>query len=145
MRFFLLILSVLSISFNCLFAQNLKIEKQIISFSGGFEKSSNGQSLSYTSGEACINTKRSQGSFYSLAEGFQQPIISNPFQNNCAQLTFGGTIKGDEVLCLNEQPQPIFNDQLPQGGVGTMEFKWLSSETGCPNNCLLYTSPSPRD
>ena len=134
MRFLLFILCFCTVFQFCLNGQDLIIERQTIASFGGFDKASNGYTLSYTAGETCVQTHTNQSGFYSIAEGFQQPLISNSFQHNCSPLTNGGSIKGNQTICSGEIATPILNEQFPSGGNGTMEYLWLSSTSGCPSD-----------
>ncbi len=52
----------------------------------------------------------------------------------CASDTDGGQISGNEVICDPYDPQTITSTTLPTGGSGAIEYVWLKSETGCPDN-----------
>lgn len=54
----------------------------------------------------------------------------------CDNVTSGGTIGEDEELCgAGADPSEITSTALPSGGVGTIEYLWLSSSTP------VYTGP----
>ncbi len=61
-------------------------------------------------------------------------IVVNPPQQTCNNVTNGGTIGYDETQCFPYTPAPIVSVTLPTGGAGALEYIWLSSTTGCPNN-----------
>ncbi len=52
----------------------------------------------------------------------------------CVNLTSGGRIDGTEVICPDDIPSPITSSLLPSGGTGTIEYRWLSSASGCPTS-----------
>jgi len=43
-------------------------------------------------------------------------------------------ISGDATICPNEVSDPLLNQILPSGGVGELEYIWLSSKASCPND-----------
>ncbi len=52
----------------------------------------------------------------------------------CNTDTDGGQIAGNEIICDPYDPQTITSTSTPSGGSGTIEYVWLKSESGCPNN-----------
>ncbi len=52
----------------------------------------------------------------------------------CDNITDGGQIGYDESECQTYNPAEIVNLQLPSGGTGQIEYVWLKSTTGCPDN-----------
>ena len=57
----------------------------------------------------------------------------------------GGQISGNEIICDPYDPQTITSSSLPTGGSGTLEYRWLKSESGCPTaiNQAIPNSNSP--
>jgi hypothetical protein len=58
----------------------------------------------------------------------------------CNNVTNSGTIGYDETSCQPFNPANIESLTLPSGGSGTLEYIWLSSTQGCPDN-LSQTIP----
>jgi hypothetical protein len=52
----------------------------------------------------------------------------------CNNVTSGGTIGSDESSCVAFDPSNIASLTLPSGGSGALEYMWLKSTTGCPDN-----------
>jgi SdrD B-like domain/Secretion system C-terminal sorting domain len=52
----------------------------------------------------------------------------------CDNVTNGGLIGYDESNCGSYDPEPIVNIELPTGGSGSIEYLWLASTAGCPDN-----------
>ena len=52
----------------------------------------------------------------------------------CVPDNDGGQISGNELICDPYDPQTITNTSLPTGGTGTIEYRWLKSESGCPTS-----------
>ena len=61
-------------------------------------------------------------------------ITVNPPQVVCDNFTNGGTIGYDETNCVGFDPAPIVSLSLPSGGSGAIEYIWLKSTLGCPDN-----------
>jgi hypothetical protein len=60
----------------------------------------------------------------------------NP-NNDCQNVTNGGVIGNSQELCGPGTPNPLFNIQLPSGGVGTLEYMWMKS-----NSFPIFTGPN---
>ena len=54
--------------------------------------------------------------------------------SSCSPDSDAGQISGNEIFCGAFDPQTITNVRIPNGGVGTIEYVWLQSETGCPDD-----------
>jgi len=52
------------------------------------------------------------------------------FMLQCANPTSGGSIMGNQTICLGGDPVAFTNSGLPTGYTGTLEYKWQSSITG---------------
>ncbi len=70
--------------------------------------------------------------------------------SECDNVVNGGTIIGNEELCgSNLDPSEITSSNLPSGGIGVLEYLWLSSNTpiyagpGDPNWTQIPNSNSP--
>lgn len=61
-------------------------------------------------------------------------ILDNDQPAPCNNVTNGGTIGYDETQCVPFDPANIVSLTLPSGGSGALEYVWLSSTTGCPDN-----------
>ncbi|MEZ4981072.1 MAG: hypothetical protein R2769_05685 [Saprospiraceae bacterium] len=51
----------------------------------------------------------------------------------CDNVTNGGQIGGAQSNCGAFDPTPITSVSLPTGGSGAIEYMWLKSTTGLPN------------
>ncbi|UTW61979.1 T9SS type A sorting domain-containing protein [bacterium SCSIO 12741] len=51
----------------------------------------------------------------------------------CCNVTAAGTISGDQSNCGPFDPTSINNATLPSGGLGSLEYVWLKSDTLVPN------------
>ncbi len=60
---------------------------------------------------------------------------------DCDNFTAGGLIGYDESRCGPYDPELIVNIELPSGGSGAIEYIWLASTEGCPDN-LAYHIPN---
>jgi len=54
--------------------------------------------------------------------------------DNCQNVTNGGQINGDEDLCLGDPSARIRTTAFPSGGIGGVNYQWLSSTAGCPTD-----------
>jgi protocatechuate 3,4-dioxygenase beta subunit len=61
-------------------------------------------------------------------------ILDNDQPTFCDNVTNGGTIGYDQTSCVGFDPAPITSLSLPTGGSGAIEYIWLSSTVGCPDN-----------
>ena len=72
-----------------------------------------------------------------LAQGEINLTIDAGFKASpppCDNVTNGGTIGYDESNCGSYDPALIVNVNLPSGGAGDIEYVWLASTAGCPDN-----------
>jgi hypothetical protein len=72
-----------------------------------------------------------------LAQGEINLTIDAGFKSTsppCDNITDGGIIGFDESNCGSYDPALIENVALPSGGSGDIEYVWLASTAGCPNN-----------
>ncbi len=60
----------------------------------------------------------------------------------CTPDTDGGQVSGNELICDPYDPQTITSTSLPTGGTGTIEYRWLKSENGCPTDISQAISNS---
>ena len=60
--------------------------------------------------------------------------------NECDNITAPGVIAEDETGCSGYDPAMIYEVSPPTGGSGTIEYLWLSSTTGCPQD-LSFAIP----
>ena len=49
----------------------------------------------------------------------------------CSNITDGGQIGSNQVVCTGNTPDPLTNIQSPTGGEGTIEYMWIKSTTTC--------------
>ncbi|NNE28779.1 MAG: hypothetical protein HKN16_04055, partial [Saprospiraceae bacterium] len=65
---------------------------------------------------------------------FNFRLSGNPLQS-CMNVTHGGEIAGPAPVCPTaNDPNVIQSVSLPTGGAGELEYIWLSSTNGCPND-----------
>ncbi len=65
---------------------------------------------------------------------FEEINVTGGGTNSCDNITNGGIVAGNEVLCLGENTNAFVSTSLPSGGSGTVEYRWLSSTSGCPTH-----------
>ena len=65
---------------------------------------------------------------------FELITISDMGTNSCDNITNGGLVDGNEVLCPGENFNAFVSTSLPSGGTGAIEYRWLSSTGGCPTH-----------
>lgn len=74
--------------------------------------------------------KRTTGIDHQFSLNFKgSAYCPNPVCNN---ITNGGTISGNQEICLGATPSPLQNIVSPSGGTGSIEYIWVHSTTGCP-------------
>lgn len=88
--------------------------------------------------------------FVIVADQDDELSIDAGIAEDCANITNGGTISGDEQLCgQGADPSPILDAGLPSGGTGNIEYIWMFANTptynglGDPNWYPIPNSNSP--
>jgi hypothetical protein len=68
-----------------------------------------------------------------LLSGTPTPPCDPPV-GPCDNVTSGGFIGSNQTICVGATPALLTNVTSPAGGSGALEFVWLKSTTGCPDN-----------
>ncbi|MEM6320918.1 MAG: HYR domain-containing protein [Bacteroidota bacterium] len=90
--------------------------------------------ISYQATDDCGNTATC---------GFN--VVVTETAATCTPDNNGGQISGNEIICDPYDPQTITSSALPSGGSGAIEYVWLASTSGCPNDLgqAIANSNSP--
>ena len=69
---------------------------------------------------------------------YKQVTIGEDCSTSCSNITNGGQIGSNQSDCgPSFDPATLTNISSPSGGSGAIEYIWLSSTSGCPNNVNL--------
>ncbi len=93
------------------------------------------------SGMTCSSTETitnlENGTYWVQACGSNTSYSVSGCGGGCDNVTDGGEIQANETNTSGYDPAAITNVVSPSGGSGQIEYIWLSSTTGCPDNINL--------
>ena len=101
---------------------------------GGTACSSTPMYTASTAGTYYVTVKSYTSSWSTICNIFETVNLSGGGTGGCNNVTNGGQISGAQSNCGGYNPSVISSSSAPSGGSGAIEYLWLSSTSGCPNN-----------